>query len=187
MELFYEKHLLPLFHDFKGMDDESDMDPIKQELWKSFKEVNSSFSKVVSSVHLSNDLIWVHHLSLILVPQFIKRSDVNANIGFSLQTPFPQLEIMETFPFATELVKSLLCCDVVGFNIYPDARHFHRVCFNFLHLDVSTKPGGLLCVEYNGRSIILKVNHPAITQSDMAPNLNSLEFDTFKQLLNKHT
>lgn len=56
-----------------------------------------------------------------MTPRYIKRYDVNCNVGFFLLKPFPCEEVFATFPFAREILKSLLCSDVVGFNTFRDA------------------------------------------------------------------
>ena len=108
-----------------------------------------------------------------LCPLYIKRHDINANIGFYLHSPFPSSDIFRTFVYRNEIIKSLLCCDVIGFHIFENARNLIAVCEKLLKLEISIKKGGFIVIEYNGRNILVKINHIGIDQEDMATMLRS--------------
>ena len=59
-------------------------------------------------------------------------------------------------------MKSLLCCDVIGFHLFEYARNFFTACRKILELYTINKKGGFLGIEYNGRTILLNVNHIGI-------------------------
>ena len=60
-----------MFHNFKGTDD-NDIDEINQDLWKNFKEINYHYVENLREVQKGRDLIWIHDLSLMLTPLYIK-------------------------------------------------------------------------------------------------------------------
>lgn len=62
-----------------------------------------------------NDLVWINNVHLMLVPQYFKRQALNSTLGFFLHTPFANSDIFRMFPHGLELLKSLLCCDIIGF------------------------------------------------------------------------
>jgi len=113
------------------------------------------------------DMIWIHDIYLLLAPSYLKRADVNVNIGFFLHSPFPSSDTYKIFSYRVEILKSLLCCDLIGFHLFEYARNFCTSCRKLLLLDQSNKHGGFLGIEYNGRTIIITINHIGINQEDM--------------------
>jgi trehalose 6-phosphate synthase/phosphatase len=113
-------------------------------------------------------MIWVHNLYLMLVPAYMKRMDVNCNIGFFLHSPMANMDVFNTFQFCNEILKSLLCSDVIGFHLFDDAKEFCRVCNYLFKLEYKTRASGIIAVEYNGRNVFLKINHIGINEVDIA-------------------
>lgn len=109
-----------------------------------------------------NDIVWIHNLYLMLAPMYLKRLEISANIGFYLHCPFPSIDIYKTFVHRTEVLKSLLCCDVIGFHSFEYASNFFHSCEDILNLTVKCKRGGYIVIEHNGRNILIKVNHIGI-------------------------
>jgi len=60
---------------------------------------------------------------------------------------------------------------VIGFHLFEYARNFFTACRKILELYTINKKGGFLGIEYNGRTILLNVNHIGINQ------------DTIKQMV----
>ena len=125
-------------------------------------------------------MIWIHDIYLLLTPIILKKRNINNNLGFFLHSPFPSSDIYKTFQYRAELLKSLLCCDLIGFHIFEYARNFFTACSKILQLYTVTKKGGFMGIDYNGRTILLKVNHIGINQEDVILMLRSQEFYDFK-------
>jgi len=79
------------------------------------------------------------------------------NIGFSLHSPWPPSDIFKMFPYRIEVLKSLLCCDLISFHLFEYARNFYTVASRILDLRHTFKQGGILGIEFNGRFIALRV------------------------------
>jgi len=125
-------------HNFKGIETNENYD-VNNDLWHAYCDVNQLFVKTLIDIKVETDMIWVHNMYLMLAPLYIKRNDINANIGFYLHAPFPSSDIYHTFQFRLEILKSLLCCDVIGFHIWEYARNFFAACEKLLKLDVVHK------------------------------------------------
>jgi trehalose 6-phosphate synthase/phosphatase len=180
---FYDQHLNPLFHNFKGTD-EDDIDDMNQELWRNYCDVNQLYvEKLIEVKKKERDLIWIHDVALLLAPLYLKRADNNANIGFYQHSYFPSSDIYRTFTYRNEIIKSLLCCDLIGFHIFEYARNFSAACRKIFKLDIKSKKGGFMGIEYNGRTILIKVNHIGINQEDIYQMLRSQKFFNFKYQL----
>jgi trehalose 6-phosphate synthase/phosphatase len=129
------------------------------------------------------ELVWIHDVHLLLAPFYLKKKDIHANIGFFFQTPFPSSDIYNTFQHRTEVLKSLLCSDVIGFHLFEYARNFTAACRKTLKLNVVTKKGGYLGVEYNGRTPLIKTSHIRVNADDVAKTLKTRDFSLFREYL----
>ncbi|XWS15895.1 hypothetical protein CRYUN_Cryun34aG0041800 [Craigia yunnanensis] len=56
-------------------------------------------------------------------------------VGWFLHTPFPSSEIHRTLPSRSELLRSVLAADLVGFHTYDYARHFFSACTRIIGLE----------------------------------------------------
>lgn len=137
------------------------------DMWKAYQYVNVQFVSELLELKKEDDMIWVHNLYLLLVPLLLKKRDISANIGFSLHTPFPSSDVFKTCQFRLEILKSLLCCDLIGFHIFEYARNFYYACQRLIRVDLSHKKGGHLVIGCNGRNIVIKVNHIGVNQEDV--------------------
>ena len=87
-------------------------------------------------------MVWIHDVNLLLSPLYIKRLDVYANIGFFFHSPFPSSDIFQTFQYRTEIMRSLLCSDVIGFHLFEYARNFLNSSRRILNLTNEIKSHG---------------------------------------------
>lgn len=136
---------MTLFHNFKNFDPD-EADPLNAELWQAYCDVNSAFVKTLIQMKKESDLIWINNIHLLLTPIYLKRLDIDANIGFYLHYPFPNSEIFRIFVHSEEILKSLLCCDVVGFHTYEYARNFYSSCEFMYKVEVTFKKGGFIVI-----------------------------------------
>lgn len=134
---FHEKVLRPLFHNFKQLESEIEDDFEKQkQLWSVYKDFNEAYmDPIISNLDNMRDIIWIHDTYLMLLPKFARRTFINGCIGFSMHSPFPSSDIYKMFEHRKFLLKSLLCCDLIGFHIYEHARHFFTSCNRLLGLN----------------------------------------------------
>jgi trehalose 6-phosphate synthase/phosphatase len=110
--------LWPLFHYFQSLTQYDNTD------WIMYQEVNQLFAEEVARHAHAKAKIWVHDYHLMLLPQLLRRSISESNIGFFLHTPFPSYEIFRLFPNRKRILEGLLGADLIGFHIYDYARHF---------------------------------------------------------------
>lgn len=112
-------------------------------------------------------MIWIHDNYLLLVPTYVRRRDLNANIGFFMHSPFPSSDIYKMFPYRGEVLKSLLLCDLIGFHLFEYARNFYTACRRILGLNHDFKKGGFLAIECFGRHVMLRISHIGIQEDDI--------------------
>lgn len=113
------------------------------------------------------------------------------NIGFSLHSPWPSSEIFRMFPYRMEVMKSLLCCDLISFHLFEYARSFYMCAARILDLRHTFKRGGILGIEYYGRFVSLRVQHIGVEITDIRLRLgeekSKKEMDEFKKELYSKT
>ena len=137
--------------------------PFDREQWAAYQVVNQRYADVVvSNVREPSDIIWVHDYHLFLVPMHITRKLRKANIGFFLHSPFPSSEIFRCLPVREEILKGMLCADMIGFHFWEYARHFLTCCRRILGLEFEFKRGGFIGVDYCSREVRVRLGHSCI-------------------------
>ena len=129
------------------------------------------------------DLLWVHDTYLMLVPFFLRTQNINANIGFSMHSPFPSSDIFKTFPYRNEVLKSLMCSDLISFHIYEYAKHFFTTASRLLNIEPIFKKGGFMAIQSHGREVMMRVSHIAIDTSDIHSSMASADYLKCKKSL----
>lgn len=117
--------------------------------WQAYTAFNRLFTQRIIEVYCPGDLVWVHGISLLLLPSFLKRRLRTASsIGLFLHTPFPSSEVFRTLSVRGEILRGMLAADHVGFHLYEYARHFMAACRRVLGLEHSVQEKGRLAVSY---------------------------------------
>ncbi|KAL5839222.1 hypothetical protein ACOSQ3_011927 [Xanthoceras sorbifolium] len=125
--------LWPLFH-YLGLPQEDRLATTRsfQSQFDAYKKANQMFADVVNKIYQEGDVVWCHDYHLMFLPQCLKRYNSNMKVGWFLHTPFPSSEIHRTLPSRSELLRSVLAADLVGFHTYDYARHFVSACTRIL-------------------------------------------------------
>lgn len=137
--------------------------PFDRDQWAAYQVVNQRYADVVvSNVREPSDIIWVHDFHLFLTPMHITRKLRKANIGFFLHSPFPSSEIFRCLPVREEILKGMLCADMIGFQFWEYTRHFLTCCRRILGLEFEFKRGGFIGVDYCSREVRVRVGHTCL-------------------------
>jgi len=115
---FCNNTIWPLFHYFPSYA------TYDNNLWESYRRVNSIYLEKVLEAAGAEDTIWIHDYQLMLLPQLIREKVPEAQIGFFLHIPFPSFEVFRLLPWRNEILTGLLGADLIGFHAYDYARHF---------------------------------------------------------------
>ena len=105
-----------------------------------------------------------------MVPLYIKKRFIEANIGFFFHTPFPSSGIFRMFQNRIEILNSLLHCDLVGFHLFEYARNFLMTAHRMLGLEYEFIRGGYLAINNHGKNVMIRVSHIGIDE-DFFENL----------------
>ncbi|KAL8108327.1 hypothetical protein AgCh_024691 [Apium graveolens] len=129
--------LWPLFH-YLGLPQENRLATTRsfQSQFDAYKRANQMFAEVVNEHYEEGNVVWCHDYHLMFLPQYLKEHDRKMKVGWFLHTPFPSSEIHRMLPSRSELLKSVLAADLVGFHsTYDYARHFVSACTRILGLE----------------------------------------------------
>jgi len=121
--IFYENHIRMLFHSFLDL---CNINTHTQKNWHTYIDLNQKFVQKILTINkkLNCLKILLHNNHLLMVPLLLKKLLPLANIGLVFHTPFPNSSHFETAKFRFEMLKSLLTCDLICFNLFTHARNF---------------------------------------------------------------
>ena len=102
-----------------------------EDAWSAYQAANRLFARAIARDVQDGDLVWIHDYHLMLLPAMLREEldlSINVKIGFFLHTPFPSSEIYRILPVRNEILRGVLCSDLVGFHTNAYARHFLSSC-----------------------------------------------------------
>ncbi|MGD2071775.1 MAG: trehalose-6-phosphate synthase, partial [Gemmatimonadota bacterium] len=115
---FSNEILWPLCH---GLQSRCNFEP---RYWRTYRRVNSKFARAIQRVAGPETFLWIHDYHLMAVAEELRGRGCENPAGFFLHIPFPPPDIFEQLPWATEVLKSLLQFDLVGFQTARDRENF---------------------------------------------------------------
>jgi trehalose 6-phosphate synthase len=83
--------------------------------------------------------IWVQDFHLMLVARELRHAGHRGRLGFYLHVPFPALDVIETLPWAPQLVAGLLDYDRIGFQTQRWADNFIATARGLLGNEAETR------------------------------------------------
>jgi len=92
--------------------------------WEGYCNANKKFADAVEQVCRPDDFIWVHDYHLMMVAQGLRSRGLSNPIAYFQHIPFPSPDIFETLPWRNEVLRALLCFNLVGFQTVRDRRNF---------------------------------------------------------------
>ncbi|KAG7622008.1 unnamed protein product [Arabidopsis thaliana] len=132
--------LWPIFH-YLGTPPEyrNDATITYQSQYEAYKKANQIFFDVVKEHYEEGDVVWCHDYHVMLLPQYLKEYNSKMKVGWFLHTPFPSSEMYKTLPSRSDLLRSVLTADLVGFHTYDFARHFLNACMCILGVEATSE------------------------------------------------
>ena len=99
----------------------------RKEDWIEYRRVNGKFAQTLLTEikHVQQPLILIQDFHLALVPEMIKSSRPDAQIGLFWHIPWPAAESFSICPWRKEILRGMLGSDLIGF-------HTQQYCNNFL-------------------------------------------------------
>ncbi len=127
---FCNRALWPLFHGFPGRVRYADED------WLAYVAANAEFARHAFDLVASNGTVWMHDYHLLLAAQSLRGRGFSGRIGLFLHIPFPHADLLDTLPWADEIITAMLDFDMIGFHTEQWAENF-RACVRARGRDTS--------------------------------------------------
>ncbi|QGZ61487.1 alpha,alpha-trehalose-phosphate synthase (UDP-forming) [Paraburkholderia acidisoli] len=116
---FSNATLWPVFHY------RNDLARYERDEYAGYRRVNAWLAHKLKKLIEPDDNIWIHDYHLIPFAEALRSEGVKNRIGFFLHIPFPSPQVLQTIPPHEELVRSLCCYDLLGFQTRNDQQAFH--------------------------------------------------------------
>lgn len=110
--------LWPVFHQ------RIDLAKFDSNLQTGYQRVNSLFARSLMPLIAPGDLIWIHDYHLIPLAFELRSLGCTNKIGFFLHTSLPPVATLTAIPQHDWLIRSLMACDLIGFQCRDDLRNF---------------------------------------------------------------
>ncbi len=111
-----------------------------------YRKVNRRFAAAVIEESTETDLIWIQDYHLMLAAEAVREQRPGARIGYFWHIPWPAMEVLRILPWARELVRGLLACNLIGFHVDEYVENFLESARVLLGARVTGNT-----VEYEGR------------------------------------
>ena len=160
--LFYtDRIMLPVFYNSSvSIDDEFMAD--NKRYYDAFYNVNKCYYDAIRINYTDNDYIILQSLALSFVPNLLMNKKYNSHIGLYIQEVLPSSDIIRGYPNYQEILKSILLCDVIGFQDFISARNFLTIMKKFFGIFSETSKKGIISLSYLGRNIIIHIKQPPL-------------------------
>lgn len=162
---FSNAMLWPVFHY------RNDLACYDRQEYAGYRRVNAWLAQQLLPLLQPDDVIWVHDYHLIPFAEALRLAGVKNRIGFFLHIPFPTPQVMLNIPPHDELLKSLCCYDVVGFQTESDLVAFGDYIVRQAHGKVTPEGG----IEAYGRSLRAGVYRIGVFPDDIAAQAKRFE------------
>ncbi len=116
---FSNATLWPVFHY------RNDLSRYERDEYAGYRRVNAWLAHKLVKLVEPDDNVWVHDYHLIPFAEALRSEGLANRIGFFLHIPFPSPQVLQTIPPHDELVRSLCCYDLLGFQTRNDQQAFH--------------------------------------------------------------
>ena len=140
---------------------------IKKDFIQTYRDVNKRFAEAVLEETDKDDLVWLQDYHLMLAPRAIREARPEARLGQFWHIPWPAMEVYRILPWARELLRGMLACDLIGFHVEEYVENFKKSARVLLGADV-----GENTVRWNGH----------VTRVEAHPI--GIEVDRFKRMSN---
>jgi trehalose 6-phosphate synthase len=181
---FSNEIVWPLFHDLQVL---CNFDPT---YWRVYLEVNRKFATAVVREAKRRDFIWVHDYHLIHLGGELRRRRAGMRTAFFLHTPFPSLDIFAKLPWRFEILRALLCYDLVGFQTLRDRRNFID-CLRTLEEGVKVHGSGQVLTAVKGKRRIrvgafpISIDYNSFARRAAAPEVAAKVAELHRELPNR--
>lgn len=81
------------------------------------RQANAAYAAEVLATYAPGDQVLVHDYHLMLVPGLLRAAEPSMRIGWFGHVPWPHELLWRRLPARKQLLESLLCADLLGFQV----------------------------------------------------------------------
>lgn len=166
--------------------------------WEGYKKFNKQMADTINqlSKEFTHDnldgtnckknncsLVVIQDMYLFLTPAYLQNYSKSFKIAFWLYSNFPSIDVFKTFPNRSEILKSVLNSDLVGFNTYSSSRNFITAVHLLLNLDHCSNNNGQLLFHVNGREVLINVQCITTEKESISKLMSTKEYETLHNSL----
>jgi glucosylglycerol-phosphate synthase len=144
--------------------------------WAVFESINERFAIEACSEVSDDGIVWIHDYNLWLAPFYIRRIMPRVRIAYFFHTTFPPPDIFNMLPFREQIVRSLLHCDLISFDIPRYVENFVATARGLLNVEITKKAN----VEDYFTSHGLALSEPEVTK-EISYNGRSIHLEAFPE------
>ncbi|MFW5955463.1 MAG: alpha,alpha-trehalose-phosphate synthase (UDP-forming), partial [Rhodothermales bacterium] len=89
-----------------------------------YREINRRFAGAVVEEYRRGDQVWVQDYHLMMCPKYIREKLPEVPLAFFWHIPWPAMEVFRILPWARELLRGMLGCDLIGFHVEEYVENF---------------------------------------------------------------
>lgn len=140
---------------------------LNDEFIEIYRQVNKRFADAVldETSGGEDEVIWIQDYHQMLSPGYIREQRPDATIGHFWHIPWPAMEVFRILPWARELLRGMLGCDLIGFHVEEYVDNFLESAEVLLGAEVEGN-----VIRYEGRE----------TRAEAHPI--GIEVDRFKEM-----
>jgi trehalose 6-phosphate synthase/phosphatase len=183
--LFYiERIMFPIFYNSSVCPNDECLADNKQ-YYDAFYNISKNFLNAISVNYQDNDFVVLQNIGLCFVPNLLINKKENTHIGLYIHSTLPSSDIVKIFPNYSEIFKSILLCDVIGFHDFTAARNFLTIMKRFLGIFNEITKKGIISLSYLGRNIIIHIKQPQLDYDFIKKLTENEEFKNYDKKYEK--
>ena len=177
-QIYMTKIIAPVFID-STIDVSDEYFLAYENYFSAYQTINRKFANMIHNFIQIKDLLMINDIGLALIPNSLMQKNLYSRVGIYFHMSFPSSDVFRALPKSSELIKSVLLCDVIGFHVFNYARNFLTVLNRDFGIYYEIKHNGFITLNYLGKYIILHIMHAGIDMDSIKKITNTDEFNTY--------
>jgi trehalose 6-phosphate synthase len=107
----------------------------------SYRKINAVMARAALRFADAQALFWIHDYHFLTLGKELRELGVKRPVGFFLHTPFPTCAVVASLPRHRDVIRAMLCYDLIGFQTEEDLNNFAYYLRQEFELDARILPG----------------------------------------------